>query len=70
MNKKSHHQICGACSTVSIEHSPQNFPLPGDIAEEILSDSPDLARTHHLIAKAIAERDKMHYFLRMRITSM
>jgi hypothetical protein len=56
--KRNHHDICGACSKVSIEWTPEDFLLPGDIAEKILGNSPDFATTHYLISNAIAERDK------------
>lgn len=56
--KRNHHDICGACNKVSIEWTPEDFLLPGDIAEKILSNSPDLSTTHYLISKAISERDR------------
>ena len=55
--KINHHDICGACNKVSIEWTPEGFLLPGDIAEKILSNSPELSITHYLISKAISERD-------------
>ena len=56
--KRNHHDICGACNKVSIEWTPEDFLLPGDIAEKILSNSPEIAVTHYLISKAISERDQ------------
>jgi hypothetical protein len=56
--KRNHHDICGACNKVSIEWTPEGFLLPGDIAEKILSNSPELSVTHYLISKAISERDQ------------
>jgi hypothetical protein len=56
--KRNHHDICGACNKVSIEWTPEDFLLPGDIAEKILSNSPDISTTHYLISTAISERDR------------
>ena len=50
---KTHHDICGACEKVSLEHTPEEFPQPGEIAERILSQNPDWARLHFMIATAI-----------------
>lgn len=62
--KRNHHDICGACNKVSIEWTPECFLLPGDIAEKILSSSPELSVTHYLISKAISERDQAwHEFI-------
>jgi len=56
---KTHHELCGACSSISTEHTPRGFLLPGDIAEEICRDNPDWVTTHRRIALAIAERDRL-----------
>ncbi len=56
---KTHHDICGACEKVSLEYTPEEFPQPGEIAERILSQNPDWARLHFMIATAISRRDKL-----------
>jgi len=56
---KTHHDMCGACEKVPLEHTPDEFPQPGEIAEAILSKNPDWSRLHHMISMAISRRDKM-----------
>ena len=55
----THHDLCGACSDISIKNTPPGFPLPGDVAEKICGDNPPWALTHRRIALAISERDRM-----------
>lgn len=55
---KTHHDLCGSCAKISTEHSPEGFPLPGEVAEGITKDNPSWQKTHRLIAEAIAERDR------------
>ena len=59
MKTKTHHDLCGACTNVSLEHTPDGFPQPGEIAERILSKNPDWSKLHNMIAVAISRRDKM-----------
>ena len=56
---KTHHDMCGACESVSLQYTPKEFPQPGEIAESILSKNPKWAKLHNMIAVAISERDKM-----------
>ena len=51
--------MCGACDKVPLEFTPEDFPQPGEIAERILSQNPDWARLHNMIATAISRRDKL-----------
>lgn len=37
--KRNHHDICGAYSKVSIEWSPEVFPLPWDIISNIKEEN-------------------------------
>ena len=55
----NHHDICGACCGVTTEYTPDGFPLPGEIAERILSKNPSLASLHNMISVEIQCRDKM-----------
>ena len=56
---KTHHDMCGACTNVSLEHTPEGFPQPGEIAEKILSKNPDWSKLHNMIAVAISRRDRL-----------
>jgi hypothetical protein len=53
-----HHEWCGECCHVTIEHTPREFPLPGDIAEELTRKILKPHKLHRAISEAIAERDR------------
>jgi hypothetical protein len=52
--------MCGVCCKISTAHSPEEFPLPGDVAEGITRHGNlSWIDVHKLIAEAIVERDRL-----------
>ena len=54
-----HHDWCPECCHVSKDNTPEDFPLPGEIAEEICVETLKPHKLHRAIAEAIAERDRL-----------